>query len=103
MMELQGPEEGGDVRKSRKYTGEGQPKSSLGTPEAQAEALPKKIWQRRRERWQMKYRKSAAPDTQESVHRLREAITTYYGASGAPIPPPLGDRVTLGAKSGVHY
>jgi multidrug resistance protein MdtO len=42
----------------------------------------------------------AAPDIQESAHRLREAITNYYGASGAPIPPPLVDIVTLSQNLG---
>jgi hypothetical protein len=38
---------------------------------------------------------SAVPDIQESAQRLQHEITTYYEASGAPVPPPLVDMITL--------
>jgi multidrug resistance protein MdtO len=37
----------------------------------------------------------AAPDVQQSALELREAIKTYYEASGSPIPPALVDMVTI--------
>ncbi len=37
----------------------------------------------------------AVPDVQQSGLRLREEIRNYYQGSGAPIPPPLIDMMTL--------
>jgi multidrug resistance protein MdtO len=38
---------------------------------------------------------SAVPDIQESAQRLQDEIRKYYAASGAPVPPPLVDTMTL--------
>jgi len=35
------------------------------------------------------------PDVQESAAKLKDEISKYYSTQGQPIPPPLGDMITL--------